>query len=196
MITTLVRWTCGAAGAAVLFASGAGELSAQQVQAQPRTISVGIAAGPTFPVGDFADLADMNTGWTVVGHIGWQPPRQAFGLRGEIAYARYGIDALIGDAHLRKWGGAGNVIVTVSNDGNFRPYVIGGIGIYNVREKYEAEVIEFETDNQTRLGLNGGVGARFALGGLTGTLEARYLSVFLEGDSNLNTIPITIGLEF
>src|SRR5690606_24920024 len=95
-----------------------------------------------------------------------------------------------------KLGGAANVILTVSNDGNFRPYVIGGAGVYNVKEKFDADIIEFETDDQTKLGLNGGVGARFRLGGINGTLEARYLSVFLEGDRNMNVIPITIGLEF
>lgn len=192
MITTRVRLMSGGAAVALMLAAGADALSAQQ--APPRTINVGVGAGPAFPIGDFAD--DANTGWTIHGYLGWQPAYQAFGLRGEVSYARYGMDALIGSANLTNFGGAANVLLTISNDGNFRPYAIGGVGIYNVRQKFDAEVIELETDNQTRVGLNGGLGARFGLGGLTGTIEARFLSVFLEGDRNLNTVPITVGIEF
>jgi len=184
----------GCIASAALLAIGAETLSAQQ--ASPRTINVGLAGGVAFPVGDFADDADLENGFTVLGYLGWQPAFQPFGIRGEVSYTRFGVDTFFGDGDVTKLGGAANVILTVSNDGNFRPYVIGGAGVYNVKEKFDADIIEFETDDQTKLGLNGGVGARFRLGGINGTLEARYLSVFLEGDRNMNVIPITIGLEF
>lgn len=179
---------------AALLTVVAGTAGAQQ--ATPRSINVGVWGGVAFPTGDVADDAQLNTGYVLGGHLGWQPPYQAFGFRAEVSYASFGVDSPIGDADVTKFGGAGNVIVSISNDGSFRPYVIGGVGAYRVRQEFEALGVGFENESQTKLGLNGGVGASFRLGGLNGTLEARYMSVFLEGDSNLNIIPITIGLSF
>lgn len=182
----------GALAIALLSTAG-NVLAAQQAS---RTINVGVAGGVAFPIGDFADEADLENGFTVLGYLGWQPQFQPFGIRGEISYSKFGVDTFFGDGDVTKFGGAANVILTVSNDGNFRPYVIGGAGVYNVKEEFDASIVQFETENQTKLGLNGGVGAKFRLGGLNGTLEARYISVFLDGDRNMNIIPITLGLEF
>lgn len=179
---------------AVLLTVAAGTVEAQQTT--PRSINAGVWGGVALPTGDVADEAELNTGFIVGGHLGWQPPFQAFGLRAEVSYSKFGMDTPIGDGDLTKFGGAGNVILSVSNDGSFRPYVIGGVGAYRVRQEFEVLGAGFESESETKLGLNGGVGASFSLGGLNGTLEARYMSVFLEGDSNLNMIPITIGLSF
>lgn len=191
-MTVFVRLIRGAVAGVGLAALAAGAASAQE--AAPRAASVGVAGGVGFPIGEVADDLDLNTGFTVLGFLGWQPPYQAFGVRGEISYSKFNADAFIGDRDITKFGGALNGILTISNDGSFRPYVIAGAGVYNVKNNFDAGIIGVTTDDQTKLGLNGGVGAMFRLGGLTGTLEARYVTVFLDGDDNLNVIPITIGL--
>lgn len=179
---------------AVLLTVVAGTLEAQQ--SAPRSMNVGVWGGVAFPTGDVAEDAELNTGYIVGGHLGWQPAYQAFGVRAEVSYAGFGVDTPIGDADVTKFGGSGNVILSISNDGSFRPYLIGGAGAYRVRQDFEALGAGFTTETETKLGLNGGVGASFRLGGLNGTLEARYMSVFLDGDENLNVIPITIGISF
>lgn len=184
-----------AAGAALLMlALPAGSAWAQQ--ASQRSITFGVSGGVVFPVSDFADGIEMNTGFTVLGYLGWQPQYQAFGVRGEVSYNRHTVDIPLADANVTMLGGALNGILTVSNDGQFRPYVIGGAGVYNVKGEVEAGSLLATLEDQTRLGVNGGVGALFRLGGLSGSLEARYMTVFLEDDVSMNVIPITLGLVF
>src|SRR5690606_12325711 len=182
------------AAAALLLAIPAGEAWAQQ--ASQRSISLGVSGGVVFPATDFADNIEMNTGYIILGHLGWQRPFQAFGLRGEVSYSKNSVDVPIGDADVTMFGGAINALLTISNDGSFRPYVIGGAGMYNVKGEIDAGLLGATLEDQTKPGVNGGVGAQFRLGGLNGTLEARYFTVFTDDDIDMNVIPITIGIAF
>lgn len=188
---------------ALAAASGLVAAPAAAQLAPERPWHVGLAGGVSLPTGEYVDDVDLATGFAVLGYVGYQPARQAVGFRLELDYARHGLElppALDDgvDLAVSQLGGAANVVLTVSNDGSFRPYVIGGAGVYRVRESTDpvlADGIAF-TSSQTRLGLNGGVGARFRLGALSGLLEARFKSVLLEDDRTFNTLPIVIGFEF
>ena len=68
------------------------------------------------------------------------------------------------------------------------PYVIGGVGMYNGK-------VNGATESTTDMGLNGGVGLRFSLGGLSTFGEVRYHHVFAEGTA-YNYVPLTFGIEF
>lgn len=82
--------------------------------------------------------------------------------------------------------GTGNVMYNfaTSTDARFRPYVIGGAGIY--------------ADGGTDFGINAGAGAILPLGVGDAParlfVEARYHAIFADGTINL--LPITVGIAF
>jgi len=82
--------------------------------------------------------------------------------------------------------GTGNVMYhfETSTDARFRPYVIGGAGIY--------------ADGGTDFGINAGAGAILPLGVGDAPArlfaEARYHAIFADGTINL--LPITVGIAF
>jgi len=76
-----------------------------------------------------------------------------------------------------------------------RPYVIGGVGMYS--SKADVDGAESSSD----FGLNGGVGVRFALGGLSTFAEARFHNIFVKDElsgekANVQFSPITFGIQF
>ncbi len=180
--------------AAAVIAVSASSVSAQAAE---RTVRFGIAGGMAIPTGEIADGLDLQPGFTGLAYIGWQPRFQPIGLRFEADVSRNNVEFLQDqlEGNITQIGGAANAILTIANDGNFRPYVIGGIGAYNIR--YDDRFRDFDDqENETRMGLNGGVGAKFRLGGINAFVEGRYKSIFLENDRKLNTIPIVFGFEF
>jgi opacity protein-like surface antigen len=176
-----------------------------------RPISFGIAGGVSQPLGDFGDIA--NTGFNVMGTLGFQPTTQAFGFRGDVAYHRFGLDedAITGgapgvsvDGNASIIAGLVSVVMTISNASGVRPYLIGGGGVYRqavsadlTEDGQSGEIDESETD----FGLAGGGGVSFPLGGMNAFIEARFHSVFAGGDDdedsgNTNFIPVVIGIQF
>jgi hypothetical protein len=83
--------------------------------------------------------------------------------------------------------GTGNVLYnfSVSSDAKFRPYVIGGAGLY--------------ADGGTDFGVNAGAGATFPLGlgdsPARAFAEARFHAIFAEGNT-VNQLPLTVGIMF
>lgn len=80
---------------------------------------------------------------------------------------------------------------SVSDETKFRPYLIGGLGIYNINPDSDL------ADSETKFGINAGAGFSVPVG--TGTTrlfgEARFHNVFTSGE-NLNLLPITVGVTF
>ena len=72
-----------------------------------------------------------------------------------------------------------------------RPYLIAGVGAYNVG----GEVADVSLDSETNVGLNGGAGIDIPLSGIGAFVEARYHTVFRDGE-NLNMLPVTVGIRF
>jgi opacity protein-like surface antigen len=66
-----------------------------------------------------------------------------------------------------------------------RPYVLGGLGIYNVDAG----------GSQTKIGYALGGGVTFSLASLSAFAEARYISVQTSGSST-TFVPLTVGLMF
>ena len=89
--------------------------------------------------------------------------------------------------------GTGNAVYSfsVSEDTRFRPYLIGGLGIYNF--SFDNDLV----DSQTKFGINAGAGFTVPVGQGNMRLfgEARFHNVFLEGE-NGQLLPITIGIMF
>lgn len=148
-----------------------------------RSVNFGIAAGASFPTGTLGDAFD--TGFNVMGTLGFQPAAMPVGLRFDAAYNSFGSKGNFDDAKIIS--GTANAVLTTSNMGGVKPYVLGGVGLYNA---------DFGPgDSQTKFGLNGGAGIEFALSGFNTYLEARYHSVFTEND-HANYIPLVFGIKF
>jgi opacity protein-like surface antigen len=204
-----MRRTLAAALIAVSLVPGSAAL-AQGATAAPRPLTLGASAGLTLPTGDFGDVT--KTGFNVGAHLAFRPATLPFGVRVEGQFNRFAIEdnELIGfeaDGNIQIISGTANVVLGVPTDiSAIRPYVIGGVGIYNYRSSGRFTLggeTESGTASQTDFGLNGGAGVEFGLGGLAAFVEARYHVIFnapdddeLEGIENTKFIPISFGIKF
>jgi hypothetical protein len=80
-----------------------------------------------------------------------------------------------------------------SEETKFRPYLIGGAGVYNLDVK--GDDVPPGVESVTKFGLNGGAGFDFKAGAAGIFVEGRFHNVFTEG-SNTNFIPLTVGVRF
>lgn len=89
--------------------------------------------------------------------------------------------------------GAANAVYAfeVSYETKFRPYLIGGLGAYNINPDAEG------VDSETKFGINLGAGFHVPVGPGNARLfaEGRFHNVFTSGE-NLNLLPITVGVMF
>lgn len=169
------RILTGVALAAVL------TVSAQSAEAQ-RPVSIGVAAGLSAPIGDFADSYKM--GWNATGSLGFNFPASAVGVRFEGFYNSFEGEDLNPTARIA--GATANVLYHLGGQ-SVRPYVIGGVGAYNTK------VSGF--DGETDFGINAGLGLKFGLGTLTTFAEARLHTVAIDPE-DIQFIPVTFGIEF
>jgi hypothetical protein len=151
-------------------------------QAQ-RPIQVGIAAGASIPTGDLGDQTD--TGYHVTGIAEIAPLLMPFGVRAELMFNQLKIKGTSDNLNL--FALTGNAVFGLPGI-VISPYLIAGVGYYN------SKFTGF-SDSSNDLGLNGGVGTKFRLGGLSTFGEIRYHNVFVEG-SDLRVVPITFGILF
>lgn len=171
--------------------------SATVVHAQ-NPMTFGIAAGATFPTGDFGD--GVNTGFHGMVTVGAMPALVPFGVRIDGMYNSLGGDDF--DFEGTQFTGTSAEILGVTANGVFgmpgmivaSPYLIGGIGYYGQKVKTD----QLETDRTTAFGLNIGVGAKFNLSGFGTFLEARYHHVMQndEDGGKYQFIPVSFGIMF
>ena len=182
------RMTRAVAGLSFGLVATAGVAGAQDM-GPTRAVSFGIAAGATVPTGDLGDF--YGTGFNVMGTLGYQPVAMPVGLRFDVAWHSLGLndDFDFEDADdLRIISGTANAVLSVSNTGGIKPYVLGGVGLYN----YDAG-----GDSETKFGLNGGGGLEFQLAGFSTFLEARYHHAFTDDDEGaVQFIPVVFGVKF
>ena len=164
----------GMAAVVVAMLAGAQPASAQGVR-------FGVGGGPTFNLedGGGTDFHAMGTA--------------AFGGGSDLPVSfRVDLQYQLGDG-ADVLSGTGNAVYAfqVSEETRFRPYLIGGVGIYNINP--ESDLV----DSETKFGINAGAGFSVPVGQGNTRLfgEARFHNVFIEGE-NFNPLPITIGVMF
>jgi hypothetical protein len=162
-------------------------------QSSTRPFSLGISGGLSLPTGDFGDA--YNAGFNVSGHLGLQSSALPVGLRFDLGYNQWELDGF--DANLRSLAGIANAMLFFPrpSGSTVRPYVSGGLGIYNTKRSRDVTGGTVSTDGETNVGLNAGVGLDFGLSGISTFVEARFHSVFTD-QSNTNFLPIVFGLRF
>ena len=167
------RLALGVATVAFVAFAQAAPLAAQGVR-------FGVGGGPTFVLedGGGTDFHLMGTAAIAGGNLpvsfrvdGQYQLGDAFDVLSGTANAVYAFD--------------------VSEDTKFRPYLIGGLGIYNLNPDFE------DADSETKAGINAGAGFSVPVGQGSTRLfgEARFHNIFASGES-LNLLPITVGIMF
>lgn len=178
-----------AAAAVALFASTS---SAQSAKA----VSIGISAGAAIPVGDFGDF--YTTGYNGTVSLGLRSVGSPIGLRIDGMYNKLSLkdDAIItipGQGVVESasiMSANANLVYSLPGTG-ISPYLIGGGGIYSTKLNGDG----FDTDAESKFGVNGGIGASFPLSGFNAFIEARLHHIFTD-ESATQFVPVTFGISF
>ena len=143
----------------------------------------GLGLGATLPTGNYGDLDKM--GINILGVFETPLANSPLYLRADGLYSNTAHDGATGSTSIL--GGTASVLYHFSApNATARPYVLGGLGIYNV---------DPGSGSETKIGYAFGGGVTFSLGALNAFAEARYASIQTSGSST-TLIPLTIGLMF
>ncbi len=182
-------------------------------------VAFGVFGGASVATGELKNAS--GTGFHVGGAAQFAVGMIPFGLRADVAYNRFGsksdpstgvkVTNSIIDGTLN-----GMFMVPMDAAGSFKPYVLAGVGVYNLRGKLDCSGSgcgEFGgdvTSTTTKFGVNGGAGVQFLMAGLSTFLEARYHYIFSAYGNTTNSIygsgsgsnsgagfiPISVGIMF
>ena len=158
-----------------------------------KTTFMGISAGASLPNGDLGNTA--SSGYSIAGHFYYNPSKtKQIGTRFDLGYDSWS-PKNSADASLRSLAIVANVIAkSGSNTSTYRPYVVGGVGVFKTRVEFRGAG-GIALDESSDLGGQLGVGVDIPLSGFTTFIEARYVMVS-RSPSSWSYIPITVGLHF
>jgi hypothetical protein len=167
-------------------------LGAPALRAQGAEFALGGGVG--FPLSTFDDAAKI--GWHGLAAISFVPNEWPVGIQIDGQYQQYKLDGFT-DTKERFVMGTANIVFKfkTSEESTFRPYLIGGGGVYNFKQTGEADPGQVLEGGTTEFGLNAGAGFDFKAGGAGLFIEGRFHRVFNTGD-DLQFIPITVGIRF
>jgi len=198
------RFTSLAATVALIAAS-ASSASAQASTSLTKPISIGISGGVAMPSGELSNgssggFTGVNTGYNVTGSLAVALPVLPFEIRGDVAYTGFNSKNLsFANSQEGSYNADARVISFTANivypfpipTPIVRPYLIGGVGDYDVKISPSAG----GGTSQSNFGYNLGAGVKVALVGFNAFVEARYHHVNQDQGSVAFT-PITVGVMF
>ena len=148
---------------------------------------IGSSAGVALPLSDLGDIA--NTGFNVTLAVGYKPMLTPIGIRAEAAYNQFGLQGVDGNVNVPAF--TGNLVYELPSMG-FRPYAIGGAGLYRTN----IDITGGGSSGENHFGFNIGGGIKIPLSASFETfIEARYNHVTLNNGS-WAFVPITAGIMF
>jgi hypothetical protein len=169
-------------------------LTAPALQAQGAEFALGGGVG--VPLDEFDE--SNKIGWHGLAAVSFVPNGWPVGIQIDGQYQQYKLDASESLKN-RFLIGTGNLVFKfkTSEESTFRPYLIGGGGVYNVKATGTDDLGGVvDTDNSiTDFGINVGAGFDFKAGGAGLFIEGRFHNVFNDGP-NAKFIPITLGIRF
>jgi len=144
----------------------------------------GLGGGLTMPIRDYKTTD--NTGWHLFGKVDVGIPMSPLDVRVDGMYAQTSKKSpATGNTKLA--GGTAALVWSVATAiPGLKPYVVGGVGLYDVNAGGGSE---------TKFAWGAGLGTSIGVGPLHGFAEARYMSVHLSGTS-VRFVPVTVGLSF
>jgi outer membrane protein with beta-barrel domain len=171
-------------------------LSAPALRAQGAEFSLGGGVG--VPLGTFDDNAKL--GWHGLAAVSFVPNGWPVGIQIDGSYQQFNLDdgANPGFSGLKNRFimGTGDLVFKFksSEESSFRPYLIGGVGVYNQKVTGSDNANSLVQGGTTDFGLNAGAGFDIKTSGIGLFLEGRFHDVFNDGE-NTKFIPITLGIR-
>jgi opacity protein-like surface antigen len=164
----------------------------------PRWISFGIGGGVSVPVADAKDA--FKTGYNGQGFVRFNLHGLPIQPRIEFSLSHFDLDEVkVGTT------GTGQVMAGLANlefpllqTGPIRPYIVAGVGAYNL----ETELDNATTSaSDTKFGVNGGGGVMLHFGHtISAYAEARVDNVFTDegfiDTKQIQVVPVTFGVVF
>ena len=182
------NWTHLAAGVALFVGAAFG--AADEAEAQQRNFVFGASTGAVFPTGELSDV--YEAGLHLDAHLEF-PTLGAlpFGLRAEAGWQRFSHD----DDALRFLSGRVNAILPFAVAPDATPYLVAGLGMYNLDGHFPHGDHTHADESETLFGINVGVGVTYPIGGLNTFVEARFHNLFDDGES-FRFVPLSLGIRF
>jgi opacity protein-like surface antigen len=167
-------------GCALVLLAGA----ALPAQAQVR---FGVGGGLLMPMGDYgtADKMGFTAGAGVLVPVGTAP----VAVRIEGSFSSTSHDGIGGNTKII--GGMASLVYSFTGAGSVTPYVLAGLGYYNVK----VDVTGFGSFDESKVGFGGGGGIQFPMGSASLFAEARYMNISTTGGST-TFMPIIVGVSF
>ncbi|MGH7513236.1 MAG: outer membrane beta-barrel protein [Gemmatimonadales bacterium] len=177
----------GIAKAVVAVGLGLG-LHAANLHAQT-PVRFGLGGGVSIPSGSFSN--SFKTGWNGTALVQFMPASSPVGFQVDGSYHQMKFESGGGKEQIID--GTANVVYEfkTSPDSRFRPYLIGGGGVYNLKEKFDVG----SSASTTKFGINAGAGFNFGAASTSLFVEGRFHNVFVTG-SDFHFIPIVVGVRF
>jgi opacity protein-like surface antigen len=172
-------------------------LGAHVAQAQTG-MSLGLGGGAAMPTGTLAN--GNTTGWSsqLVARV--KPGASPVGLQLDGFYNRFGLEGGI-EGNSRLLGGTANAVFAFPTGSRARPYLIGGLGVYNGKTTIDGLG---SSESQTKWGANAGAGFDVGVGKHAAVFaEGRFHAIF-KGVTDATTleeetaymVPLTVGLRW
>jgi opacity protein-like surface antigen len=195
-----------AALAATLLASA---LPAQMVQDpfSTRPLRIGIAGGVIVPRTG-ASIQKLEAGMQAQGFLLIQLPGLP-ALRANVDYGRMKFDEArlstggptLADGDRTILDGVIALKMDLIRSGPIRPYLLAGVGAFNVKDVVEGVSGGTQSFSDTNVGFDGGAGIGFKLGPISGFVESRLQNVYTKEKGFVDTksiqqFPVTFGLVF
>jgi hypothetical protein len=161
-------------------------------------VTVGVGGGVSVPVSDAADA--FQNGFNVKGFARLNMPKLPVMPRFDLDFSRFNLnDAQVGVPGTSQiLAGLANLQMNVLGFGPVRPYLIAGLGAYNL--KTDTQGLTPSSVSQTHFGVNGGAGVNLNLGMIHAFAEGRIDNVFTNSGvidaSKVQFVPVTFGLTF
>jgi len=152
-------------------------------------VRFGLGGGVSIPSGSTSD--GLKTGWHGMALVQFKPASSPVGFQIDGAYHQMKFDGGGGKDQIID--GTANVVYEfqTSEDSKFRPYLIGGGGVYNVKAKPDVG----GSVSDTKFGINAGAGFNFGSASTSFFVEGRFHDVLVSGQ-DFHFIPITVGVRF
>ncbi len=200
-MSTRVRLFLCAVSAVALTNVAAGQPADFGQGRSTRPVRIMLGGGATVPVGDFGKR--YNHGYNLQGSLLFSFAGFPINLRTDVSYTRLKLNDLLSlysssysSASAKLFGGLANLTVPLGV-GPVRPYVMAGLGAFNVDP---AQVTTENVESSVSFAVNGGVGVHVRLFGLGAFVETRVHNVFTDEGiidrKGIQMIPLTLGVIF
>jgi hypothetical protein len=171
-------------------------------------LSVGLSGGLAAPTSPLSN--NVNSGYSVAGMLDVRPAAGPLSLRVEVGYDRFAykdsyqtyLARLAGgsyEANTHYIRGNANLVYRLGSFSGLRPYVTGGVGVYNNANgeslNLNGATTTYNSGSTTKFGVNGGIGVDVPLSGITVFGEVRAHGVQTDG-TPLTYVPVTVGIRF